>query len=89
MNIVLLKEMEHFNQLLVCISKSLGVLKKAILGQGDIMSPNLEQLAFEILNGQVPQSWKKQSYPTIKPLGNYVDDLVARLTFINVSLLSL
>lgn len=33
---------------------------------------------------QVPSMWAAKSYPSLKPLGSYVADLVARLRFFKV-----
>lgn len=38
---------------------------------------------------QVPSMWAAKSYPSLKPLGSYVADLVARLRFFKVSFLVL
>ena len=34
-----------------------------------------------LLRGLVPDTWKKRSYPSLKPLGGYILDLVARLNY--------
>ena len=33
---------------------------------------------------QVPSMWASKSYPSLKPLGSYVTDLVTRLMFFKV-----
>merc|ERR1719265_548627 len=46
-----------------------------------VMSGDLEKMAESMMNGKVPNMWKKCSYPSLKPLGGYIGDLVDRLKF--------
>jgi dynein heavy chain len=48
------------------------------------MSVNLQTISNDILNGKTPQCWKLKSYPTLKPLGGYIIDLIARLKYLQV-----
>jgi len=80
MNTVLSQELIRFNRLIAIVRKSLADLKKAIKGLV-VMDADLEALATALINAQRPAMWMKRSYPSLKPLGGYVNDLLRRLSF--------
>ena len=82
MNSVLCQELDRFNGLLKVIRSSLFSVQRAAAGV-EVMSDELELVFQSIFNGQVPDMWKKVSYPTLRSLTDYVNDLTQRLEFFN------
>jgi len=79
-NTVICQELLKFNKLLTRIRGSLQDLQKAVKGLV-VMSADLEGLSKAMLNNQLPDMWKKVSYPSLKPLSSYVAELLEKCAF--------
>jgi len=81
MNTVITQELVRFNRLTKTMKQSLAEIKRAIAGLV-VLSGELEALGNSMVIGQVPSMWSKVSYPSLKPLGSWVSDLLLRLQFL-------
>ncbi|KAK3272243.1 hypothetical protein CYMTET_19451 [Cymbomonas tetramitiformis] len=78
MNQVLCQEMLRYNKLTQLVRSSLQSLDLAIQGLL-VMSSDLETQFKSIAVGLVPAAWKGVSFPSLKPLASYTDELLERL----------
>lgn len=49
-----------------------------------VMPSELEEVADSILKGKVPKTWLEKSYPSLKSLRSYIQDLFKRVEFFKV-----
>jgi dynein heavy chain len=80
MNTVLTQELMRFNKLLSRMKDTMINVCLAIKGEV-VMSEDLETLGNQMVMGRVPTLWSSVAYPSLKPLGSWVTDLLQRLQF--------
>ena len=78
------QEIARFNKILSVIRKQLEDLVAAILGTV-VMSQDLELSFASFLDGKVPEQWLSAAlgYPSLKPLGAWMRDIVLRVEFMS------
>ena len=82
LGVFVIQEANRFNKLRSVVVKTLTELKKAIKGLV-VMSLSLEDMFNRILFQRVPQTWEDAAYPSLKPLGPWIEDFFMRLDDIN------
>ncbi|GLC77190.1 hypothetical protein PLESTF_001896200 [Pleodorina starrii] len=80
MNTVLVQELGRVNTLLRVIRVSLEELTRALRGEV-VMSSELERVVHALNAGKVPELWLAKSFPSLKPLGPYIKELLERIQF--------
>lgn len=71
----------RFNRLVEVIENTLADVQKAMKGLV-VMSADLEDMGDSMVKGKVPLLWSSVAYPSLKPLGAWVNDLLDRLAFL-------
>lgn len=86
MNTVLVQEAERYNTLLLVMKKDLKMFIDANRGR-IVMNDELEMIGFRMLNNEVPFPWTEEKgcgFLSIKPLSNWVADLISRMEFLRM-----
>ncbi|CAG5127439.1 unnamed protein product, partial [Candidula unifasciata] len=76
--VVLLQELERFNQLVARMRRSLAMLKRALAGEVG-MSSELDDVAKSLFNANIPSIWRRLAPITLKSLGNWMIHFQKRL----------
>lgn len=76
------QEIDRFNVLLKLMKSSLDLLDRAIEGTV-VMSMDLESMMLKFLDNKVPLAWEGVGYPSLKPLGSWMPDLILRVAFLS------
>ena len=82
MNSVLIQEIMRYNNLLYLIFKNLDECVKAFKGYMPL-TDEIEEMASQLIKGQIPSLWIKASYPSKKPIMSWIKDLSKRVEFFN------
>nr|XP_023024309.1 dynein heavy chain 10, axonemal [Leptinotarsa decemlineata] len=75
--IVLLQELERFNKLINTMRRTLTQLQKALSGEIG-MDSVLDNVAYSLYNGQLPNAWRKLAPATCKNLGGWMEHFEMR-----------
>ncbi len=75
-----LQELGRFNVLLSTIRSSLVALGQAVKGLA-LMSDELDAVGRALFDGKVPALWLRRSFPSLKPLGSYIKEVLERVAF--------
>ena len=78
MNTVLAQECVRFNRLVDRMRESLEQLLRSLRGE-TVTSLAMDELGADMFAGTLPRLWRPMCYPTLKPLGAFFADLLARL----------
>ena len=76
-SVVLLQELDRFNNLTITMSRSLTTLRRALKGEVG-MSNELDDLSRALYNGQLPPMWRRLAPATKKNLANWMNHFLRR-----------
>lgn len=72
--VVLLQELDRFNQLVNHMLKTLSLLRKALCGEIG-MDASLDDISYSLYNGKIPDEWRKLAPDTCKSLSSWIEHL--------------
>ena len=80
LNSVLHQELMRYNNLITVVFATMKTLIDAVNGDA-VMTADLEVILTNIFDNKTPQIFEKVSYPSLKPFGSWVNDLIDKLNF--------
>ncbi|XP_063529439.1 dynein axonemal heavy chain 7-like [Cydia strobilella] len=81
MSIVVIQEAARFERLVNIVRTSSRAVIGAVQGVS-VLTDVTEEVLTSMVRGRIPALWAGKSYPSLKPFAAYVDDLLARLEFL-------
>lgn len=76
---VLYQELDRYNRLLSTVARTLSSIIKVSQGTMSVTA-ELEDVIYALSHRQVPRIWGT-TYPSLKPLGSWIKDLIQRIDF--------
>ncbi|KAH0572596.1 Dynein heavy chain [Spironucleus salmonicida] len=80
LNSLLVQECGRFNVLIDTMQLNLKELVRALRGL-TILSSELEDIFLSVMMNKLPEAFAKYSYPSLKPLSSYLQDMNLRISF--------
>ncbi|XP_075991785.1 dynein heavy chain at 36C [Anticarsia gemmatalis] len=81
MSIVVIQEAARYDRLVKVVRSSAVAVIGAVQGVS-VLNDITEEVLTSMVRGRIPALWAGKSYPSLKPLGSYFNDLLARLAFL-------
>ncbi|XP_028155786.1 dynein heavy chain 7, axonemal [Ostrinia furnacalis] len=81
MSIVVIQEAARYDKLVNVVRSSSRAVIGAVQGVS-VLTDVTEEVLTSMVRGRIPALWAGKSYPSLKPLAAYVNDLLARLAFL-------
>ncbi|KAI5631027.1 dynein heavy chain and region d6 of dynein motor domain-containing protein [Phthorimaea operculella] len=81
MSIVVIQEAARYDRLVNVVRSSARAVIGAVQGVS-VLTDITEEVLTSMVRGRIPALWASKSYPSLKPMAAYFDDLLARLAFL-------
>ncbi|KOB68985.1 Dynein heavy chain 7, axonemal [Operophtera brumata] len=90
MSIVVIQEAARYEKLVQVVRSSsravIGAVQGSVLVRPgvSVLTDVTEEVLTSMVRGRIPAMWAGKSYPSLKPMAAYVNDLLARLAFLQI-----